>query len=147
MIEVSKTIRVLCVDDHQIVRKGVAAILAEEPDLVLAGEAETATQALAKYRALRPDVTLMDLRLPDATGIEATASIREEFADARIIVLTSYDGDQDIYRALGAGVRGYLLKETVHGELYVPASDGPEKPVVRLGGLLLGQQSNDQQAN
>jgi DNA-binding NarL/FixJ family response regulator len=115
--EVSNTIRVLCVDDHQIVRKGVAAILAEEPDLILAGEAETAAQALAAYRALRPDVTLMDLRLPDATGIEAAASIREEFADARIIVLTSYEGDQDVYRALGAGVRGYLLKETVHGEL------------------------------
>jgi DNA-binding NarL/FixJ family response regulator len=115
--EVSKSIRVLCIDDHQIVRKGIAAILASEPDLMLAGEADTAAHALSAYRTIRPDVTLMDLRLPDATGIEAAASIREEFPDARIIVLTCYEGDQDVYRALGAGIRGYLLKETVHGEL------------------------------
>ena len=115
--EVSEVIRVLCVDDHHVVRKGVAAILAAESDLVLAGEADTAARAISAFRELRPDVTLMDLRLPDATGIEATESIREEFPDARIIVLTSYEGDQDVYRALGAGVRGYLLKETVHGEL------------------------------
>jgi len=107
----------LCVDDHQIVRKGVAAILEAEPDIVLAGEAATAEQARATYRTLQPDVALMDLRLPDGTGIEAATLIRGEFANARIIVLTSYDGDQDIYRALAAGVCGYLLKETVHLEL------------------------------
>ncbi len=115
--EVSRTIRVLCVDDHQVVRKGVAAILAAEPDLILAGEAATVAQAVATYRAVRPDVTLMDLRLPDGSGIEAATLIREEFDDARIIVLTSYEGDQEVHRALGAGVRGYLLKETVHAEL------------------------------
>ena len=111
------SIRVLCVDDHQIVRKGVAAILAAEPDVVLAGEAATVAQARSVYREIRPDVTLMDLRLPDGSGTEAIALIREEFEDARIIVLTSYDGDQDVYRALEYGVRGYLLKETVHAEL------------------------------
>jgi DNA-binding NarL/FixJ family response regulator len=115
--ELSKNIRVLCVDDHQIVRKGVAAILDAEPGLLVAGEATTVSEAIAAYRTIRPDVTLMDLRLPDGTGIEAAARIRAEFEDARIIVLTSYDGDQDVYRALGAGVRGYLLKETVHTEL------------------------------
>ena len=117
MPELSKNIRVLCVDDHQIVRKGVAAILDAEPGLLVAGEAATVSEAVTAYRAIRPDVTLMDLRLPDGTGIEAAARIRAEFEDARIIVLTSYDGDQDVYRALGAGVRGYLLKETVHTEL------------------------------
>jgi len=115
--EVGNPIRVLCVDDHQIVRKGVTAILEAERDVVLAGEAATVAQATAAYRALRPDVTLMDLRLPDGTGSEAATLIRSEFADARIIVLTSYDGDQDVYRALAAGVCGYLLKETVHLEL------------------------------
>src|SRR5580658_8597418 len=115
--EVCGNIRVLCVDDHQIVRKGVAAIPAAEPDIHLVGEAATVAQAQAAYRTIRPDVTLMDLRLPDGTGIEATARIRQEFENARVIVLTSYDGDQDVYRALESGVSGYLLKETVHVEL------------------------------
>jgi DNA-binding NarL/FixJ family response regulator len=115
--EFGEPIRVLCVDDHLIVRKGVAAILQMEPDIVLAGEASTMEQARAAYRTIRPDVTLMDLRLPDGTGIEATTLIRAEFEDARIIVFTSYDGDQDVHRALAAGARGYLLKETVHVEL------------------------------
>jgi len=115
--EISRPIRVLCVDDHPLVRKGVAAVLEAEPGLLLVGEAATAAQAFIAYRELHPDVTLMDLRLPDGTGIEAMTRIREEFEDARIIVLTSYDGDQDVYRALEAGVRGYLLKETVHAEL------------------------------
>jgi DNA-binding NarL/FixJ family response regulator len=110
-------ITVLCVDDHSLVRKGVAAILSAEPQLRLVGEAATGQDALRLFRQHRPDITLMDLRLPDTNGIETTKAIRAEFPGARIIALTSYDGDQDIYRALEAGVRGYLLKEMVHTEV------------------------------
>ncbi len=110
-------IRVLSVDDHDLVRKGIAAILANEPDLQLIAEANGGAQAVRLHRQHRPDVTLMDLRLPDESGIEATREIRSEAPNAKIIALTSYDGDQDIYRALEAGVRGYLLKEMVHAEV------------------------------
>lgn len=110
-------IRVLTVDDHDLVRKGIAAILATEDGLQLVGEANTGERALDLHRQHRPDVTLMDLRLPDMNGIETTRAIRGECPDAKIIALTSYDGDQDIYRALEAGVRGYLLKEMVHTEV------------------------------
>ena len=110
-------IRVLCVDDHPLIRKGIASILANERDMQLVGEAATGSEAVRLYRSLRPDVTLMDLRMPELDGIAATQQIRREFADARIIALTSYDGDQDIYRAIDAGVRGYLLKESVHANV------------------------------
>jgi len=110
-------ISVACVDDHPLVRKGVAAILSTEPELQLIAEAENGAQALDVFRRYRPDVTLLDLRLPDRSGVEVAKEIRSEFPDARIIALTSYDGDQDIYRALEAGVRGYLLKEMVHTEI------------------------------
>jgi len=110
-------ISVACVDDHPLVRKGVAAILSTEPSLQLIAEAENGAQALDVFRRYRPDVTLLDLRLPDRSGVEVAKEIRSEFPDARIIALTSYDGDQDIYRALEAGVRGYLLKEMVHTEI------------------------------
>lgn len=113
----ARPIRVLCVDDHPLIRKGIASILEYEPDMQLVGEAENGREAVRLFRELDPDVTLMDLRMPDLDGITATEMIRQEFPDARIIALTSYDGDQDIYRALDAGVRGYLLKETVHADL------------------------------
>jgi DNA-binding NarL/FixJ family response regulator len=112
-----QSISILSVDDHDLVRKGIAAILSTEPGVHLIAEANTAEDAIRLYREWRPDVTLMDLRLPDKSGIETTREIREEFPDAKIIALTSYDGDQDIYRALEAGVRGYLLKEMVHTEV------------------------------
>ncbi len=111
------SIRVLSVDDHDLVRKGIAAILSTEPDLSLIAEANNGCDAVRLFRELRPDVTLMDLRLPDQSGEQTTRQIRADFPDARIIALTSYDGDQDIYRALEAGVRGYLLKEMVHTEV------------------------------
>lgn len=114
---VTQTIRILCVDDHPLVRKGIAAILINEHDLQLVAEGENGRQAVDLYRHYQPDVTLMDLRMPVLDGIGAVRLIRTEFPDARIIALTSYDGDQDIYRALEAGVRGYLLKETVHAEI------------------------------
>ena len=110
-------IRVLCVDDHPIVRKGIASLLANEIDMKLVAEAATGREAVDVYRVVDPDVTLMDLRLPDLDGVAATRMIREEFPQARIIALTSYDGDQDIYRALEAGVRGYMLKEMVHTDV------------------------------
>jgi DNA-binding NarL/FixJ family response regulator len=113
----TETIRVLCVDDHSIVRKGIAALLANEADMSLVAEAATGKEAVDLFRALQPDVTLMDLRLPDLDGIAATRVIRQEFPSAKIIALTSYGGDQDIYRAIEAGVRGYLLKEMVHTEV------------------------------
>ena len=110
-------ITVLSVDDHDLVRKGLAAILSIEPDLKLIGEASNGQDAIRFYAQHRPDVTLMDLRLPDKSGVEVTREIRSQFPEARIIALTSYDGDQDIYRALEAGVRGYLLKEIAHTEV------------------------------
>ena len=113
----AQSISILSVDDHDLVRKGIAAILSTEPGMDLIAEANTAQDAIRLYRTRRPDVTLMDLRLPDKSGIETTREIREEFPAAKIIALTSYDGDQDIYRALEAGVRGYLLKEMVHTEV------------------------------
>ncbi len=116
-METTTTIRVLSVDDHDLVRKGLAAILSTETDLSLVAEANSGAEAVRLFRQHRPDVTLMDLRLPDQSGEETTRQIRAQFPDARIIALTSYDGDQDIYRALEAGVRGYLLKEMVHSEV------------------------------
>lgn len=111
------SIKVLSVDDHDLVRKGISAILSNEPDLCLIAEANNGVDAVRLFEQHRPDVTLMDLRLPDQSGEQTTRQIRAQFPEARIIALTSYDGDQDIYRALEAGVRGYLLKEMVHSEV------------------------------
>jgi DNA-binding NarL/FixJ family response regulator len=116
-IEATGTIRVLCVDDHPLVRKGIASILANESDMVLVAEAGGGREAVALFKELKPDVVLMDLRMPELDGTTATRMIRQEAPEARIIALTSYDGDQDIYRALEAGVRGYILKEMVHTEV------------------------------
>src|ERR1700690_1760917 len=110
-------IRVLAVDDHPLVRKGIASILANEADMELVAEAGNGREAVEMFRDLHPDVVLMDLRMPQLDGIEATRTIRGDDPEARIIALTSYDGDQDIYRALEAGVRGYILKEMVHTEV------------------------------
>jgi DNA-binding NarL/FixJ family response regulator len=110
-------IRVLAVDDHPLVRKGIASILANESDMELVAEAGNGREAVEMFTELRPDVVLMDLRMPQMDGTEATRAIRQVDPEARIIALTSYDGDQDIYRALEAGVRGYMLKEMVHTEV------------------------------
>ena len=116
-MDASPPIRILSVDDRELVRKGISAILANESDLQLVAEASTAGEAKKLFDTFLPDITLMDLRLPDASGIEITRAIRAEHPEARIIALTSYDGDQDIYRALEAGIRGYLLKEMVHTDI------------------------------
>jgi DNA-binding NarL/FixJ family response regulator len=112
-----RPITVLCADDHPVVRKGIASLLANQPDIELVAEASGGQQAVELFRRYHPDVTLMDLRMPDLDGIAASRIIRKEFPEARIIVLTSYDGDQDIYQALDAGIRGYLLKDMVHTEV------------------------------
>ena len=104
-------IRVLTADDHPLVRAGLAAVVGAEPDMELVGEAATGHDAVALYRDRRPDVVLMDLRMPGMDGLAATRAILSEFPAARIVVLTTYDGDEDIHRALEAGARGYLLKD------------------------------------
>jgi DNA-binding NarL/FixJ family response regulator len=108
---------ILTADDHPLIRSGLAAMLAGEPDLELVGEATNGEEALEQYRALRPDVVLMDLRMPVMDGLSATRAILAEFPDAKIIVLTTYDGDEDIYRALDAGAKGYLLKDMLRTEV------------------------------
>jgi DNA-binding NarL/FixJ family response regulator len=103
--------RVLVADDHPVVRTGLAAIIAQEPDLQLVAEAENGERAVALFREHQPDVVLMDLRMPLMDGVEAIRRITSEFPAARILALTTYEGDADIRRALGAGARGYLLKD------------------------------------
>lgn len=110
-------IRLLVVDDHQAFRLGLVAIVNEYPDLEVVAEASTATQAIELCRTCHPDVVLMDLRLPGMSGVEATLAIRKEFPQCRIIVITTYDGDEDIYRALQSGAQGYLLKDMSKEEL------------------------------
>src|SRR5258708_27489304 len=103
------SIRILAVDDHPLFRNGVAALLATQPDMNLVAEASNGRQAIQQFRAHRPDITLMDLQMPDMSGLDAMIAIRNEFPEARIIVLTTYTGDVQVLRAMKVGARAYLL--------------------------------------
>jgi DNA-binding NarL/FixJ family response regulator len=110
-------IRVLTVDDHALLREGIAALVGNQPDMDLVAEASNGREALELFRQHRPDVTLMDLQMPEMSGIDAISAIREEFPEARIVVLTTYAGDAQVMRALKAGARAYLLKGLLRKEL------------------------------
>jgi DNA-binding NarL/FixJ family response regulator len=109
-------IRILAVDDHPLIRVGIATLVATESDMKLVGEACDGREGIAKYRECLPDVTLMDLQMPDMNGIDAIIAIRDEFPEARIIVLTTYVGDVQVFRALKAGAQAYVMKNLVHKE-------------------------------
>ena len=113
----AKPIRILVADDNFLVRLGLGALINPQSGMTIVAEAANGQQAIELFRQHVPDVVLMDLRMPVLTGVEATRAIRSEFSGARIIVLTTYDGDEDIYRALQAGARAYLLKDVVREEL------------------------------
>ena len=117
MIDGSPPIRILTVDDHPLIRNGIARLVAIQTDMTLAAEATNGRDAIQQFRAHRPDVTLMDIQMPEMSGVDALIAIRTEFPDARMIVLTTYEGDVHILRALKAGAQGYLLKNTLHSEL------------------------------
>lgn len=141
----AELIQIMVVDDHHIVRQGLVALIATIPDMKVIAEASDGAQAVELYRKHRPDITLMDLRLPNVNGVDAIAQIRSQAHEARIIVLTTFDGDEDIYRALQAGAKGYLLKgmtadeltdaiRTVHaGKSRIPAVVA-ERLAERMGG-------------
>lgn len=114
--EVSK-IRILAVDDHPIVRQGIAGLVGIQTDMILLGEASNGRDAIQQFRTHRPDITLMDLQMPEMNGIDALIAIRNEFPDAKVVVLTTYAGDTQILRALKAGAHAYLLKNTLHKDL------------------------------
>src|SRR5678816_3057138 len=117
MSDETKQIRIMTVDDHPVLRQGIAALISDQPDMTLVAEATNGREAIQQFRAHRPDVTLMDLQMPEMNGLDAMIAIRGEFAEARIIVLTTYTGDVQARRALQAGARAYLLKNSLHKEL------------------------------
>jgi len=117
MSDGSSRIRILAVDDHPIVRAGIAGLIGPQPDMAVVGEASNGRDAIQQFRTHRPDVTLMDLQMPEMNGLDALIAIRNEFPDAKFIVLTTYAGDVLILRALKAGAEAYILKNTLHREL------------------------------
>ncbi|HMD48819.1 MAG TPA: response regulator transcription factor [Bryobacteraceae bacterium] len=117
MSSATQMIRILAADDHALLLHGIAALVDAEPDMKLVAQASTGREAIEQFKLHRPDITLMDLQMPDISGIEAIIAIRGEFPNARVIVLTTYAGDVQVVRALKAGARAYVLKGRVHGEL------------------------------
>jgi two-component system, NarL family, response regulator len=143
----SANIRVLVVDDHPVVRTGLTTMLHSERGLEPIGEAKTGVEAIAQFQTLQPDITLMDLRLPELTGVEAITTILQNYPDARIIILTTYDGDEDIYRGLQTGAKGYLLKDADRSELLaaIRAVHAGQKYIPMLVGAKLVERMNGTQ--
>jgi len=112
-----KAIRILIAEDHAVVRDGLASVLEFERDMKVAGQAKNGKEAVARFRELKPDIVLMDLAMPEMDGVQAITAIREEFTEARILVLTTYDGDENVFRALESGAKGYLLKDCSTADL------------------------------
>ncbi len=143
MMKKKNSIRVMLVDDHPAFRKGLAALIGTENDLEVVAETGDGNEAIQLYRRHKPDITLMDLRLPGMGGVEATIAIRKEFPDARVIVLTTFDMDEDIYRAMDSGAKSYLLKDTPEDELAATiraVHAGEEKLAPRLAERLAQRQ-------
>src|SRR4026209_1251497 len=113
----SSPIRILTVDDHPVVREGIAGLVGIQPDMTVIAQAANGREAIQQFRTHRPDVTLMDIQMPEMNGLDALIVIRTEFPEARVIMLTTYEGDVHIVRALKAGAQGYLLKNTLHSDL------------------------------
>lgn len=113
----TQSIKIMIVDDHPVVREGLSRIIVSESGMEVIAEAGTGAEALTQYRKLRPDVVLLDMRMPEMTGIQTIEAIRKEFSNARIIVLSTYDLEEDIYQSLQAGARGYILKDSPRNEL------------------------------
>lgn len=140
----SARIRVICVEDHRIVREGIALIINQEPDMEVVGACASGDEAVALYRQTRPDVVLMDLRLGKTSGVDAIKAIRRDDPNARIVVLTMYEGDEDIFRAHQAGATTYLLKDTLSADLIrvVRAVHAGERPVVPEVQARLAERAN-----
>jgi len=113
----SKPLRIMAVDDHPLLLQGITTIVGDQPDMAIVAEASNGCEAIQKFRTHRPDITLMDLQMPEMSGLDAMIAIRTEFPEAKFIVLTTYTGDVQVLRAMKAGARGYLLKNLLHKEL------------------------------
>jgi DNA-binding NarL/FixJ family response regulator len=138
-------IRILAVDDHPIFRRGITSLLADHPDMQLVAEASNGLEAVSQFRTHRPDITLMDLQMQEMNGLDAILSIRGEFPEARIIVLTTYSGDVQVLRALKAGARAYLLKSTIHKDLVdmIRAVHGGKKALSPEASFELAEHATD----
>jgi len=144
-MSVDAQIRILVVDDHPVVRQGIAVLIGSQSDMALVAEASNGREAIQQFRKHRPDITLMDLQMPEMNGLDALATIRGEFPDAKIIVLTTYTGDVQILRALKSGAQGYLLKNTFHKELVdaIRAVRGGKKTLSAEASYELAEHSTD----
>ncbi|HJZ78338.1 MAG TPA: response regulator transcription factor [Vicinamibacterales bacterium] len=146
MTSVAPPIRILAVDDHALFRQGITALLATQSDMTVVAEAENGHEAIQQFRAHRPDVTLMDLQMPDMNGLDAMIAIRREFPDARIIVLTTYVGDAQVQRAMAIGARGYLLKNLLDADLLetIRAVNAGRKRLAAEASYELAEHSSDE---